>query len=70
MDMAQMKKGMRVTWTLKNGEVGLGTAISDEDDGHLLVAVDPLPPDASWAKQSSKEFHPVIFCATTWLRPV
>lgn len=64
-----MKKGTRVGWTLKNGETGSGTVISDEEDGHVLIAVDPpaMVLRGPVQRQDLLEFHPVIFCAVTWL---
>ncbi len=72
--MPPMKKYTRVGWTLKDGSKGTGQTISDEDDGHVLVAVDPLvqATDGSYRQltQASQEFHPVIHCAVTWLTAV
>lgn len=57
-----MKKGTKVTWTLKDGSKGLGVTISDEADGHVMVAVDfPM---------SFPDMRSVIYCATTWLTAV
>lgn len=66
-----MNKGTRVSWTFKDGSKGTGVTISHDDDegGHVMVAVDPLPP-APGLRASSLEFHPVIWCTTTWLAPV
>lgn len=61
-------KGDRVRWTLKDGTQGTGRCCSAELDGEVLVAVDPLKPDANRKlAQSSLEFHPVICCTVTWL---
>jgi len=62
-----VKRGARVGWTLKDGTPGKGTVISDEADGHVLVAVDPKP-DAPSA--FTREVHPVIYCTVTWLTPM
>ncbi len=58
----------RVKWKLKDGTEGRGRCASAESEGSVLVAVDPLPPDSTRKlAQSSLEFHPVIYCTTTWL---
>lgn len=62
-----MKKSTRVGWTLKDGTPGTGTVISDEENGRVLVAVDPKL-DAPSA--FTREVHPVIFCTVTWLTPI
>lgn len=62
----RLKRGTRVGWTLKDGTQGQGVTASDEEDGKVLVAVDPLQP-APGLRQSSLEFHPVIYCTVTWL---
>ncbi len=54
----------RVGWTLKDGTKGEGQTLSDEVNGHVLVAVDPKL-DAPSA--FSREVHPVIWCTATWL---
>ncbi|MFZ0311967.1 MAG: hypothetical protein WAL85_04585 [Candidatus Korobacteraceae bacterium] len=54
-----LTKGTRVTWTTASNVHGSGACISDEQDGHVLVAVD--------APQG--EEHRVIYCTVTWLTP-
>ena len=56
-----MKKGTKVSWTTGNGNgfdrtTGHGVTLSDEEDGHVLVAV-----------LSDGEKHHVIYCTVTWL---
>lgn len=57
-----MKKGTKVSfsWPGESGfrNNGTGTVISDEEDGHVLVSVDPEYPEAR---------HFVIHCTVTWL---
>lgn len=53
-----MKKNTHVSWTTNLGIPGSGITISDEDDGHVLVAV-----------LSEGEVHHVIWCTVTWLTP-
>lgn len=64
-----MKKGQRVSFSwavdvMSGGQErvqtvqGTGEVISDEENGHVLVSVDPEPPEAR---------HIVIRCTTTWL---
>lgn len=55
-----MKKGTKVNWVTASGVHGSGILISDETDGHVLVAVD--------APQG--EEHRVIYCTVTWLTAV
>lgn len=61
-----MKKGTKVSW-LVEAEIdtvrGHGVTISDEEDGHILVAVDGgvMSPSIPGA------YHPVIYCTVTWL---
>jgi hypothetical protein len=55
-----MKKGTRVSFSW-NGKSGTGVVISDEEDGRVLVACDPEPPEAR---------HFVIQCTVTWLTEV
>lgn len=60
-----MKKNTKVSWTLSNRipeQRGNGTVISDEVDGHVLVSVDSL------FGEPNQGFHPVIYCAVTWLK--
>ena len=54
-----MKKGMKVTWKTVDNNIGFGTVISDEEDGHVLVAV-----------LTDGEKHHVIWCTVTWLTQV
>ena len=51
-----LTKGSKVVWT-EGGVPGSGQVITDEQDGHILVAVDAEP----------GYHHPVIYCAVTWL---
>jgi len=59
-----MKKGTKVSfsWTSQDATAtphsGTGVVISDEEDGHVLVAIDPEPPEVR---------HFVIWCTVTWL---
>jgi hypothetical protein len=58
-----MKKGTKVSWVLGNGAnqsstIGHGVTISDEEDGHVQVAV-----------LTMGEMHHVIWCTVTWLTP-
>lgn len=64
-----LKAGDRVTWTLLDGTKGLGTIAADPTSTHAFVAVDPLKL-APGLRQSSLEFHPVIWCTLTWLTKV
>lgn len=58
-----MKKGTKVSWLIENHTVrGNGTVISDEEDGHVMVAVNTL--DNS---ETPLGYHPVIYCTVTWL---
>jgi hypothetical protein len=58
-----MKKGTKVSWLVNEASGrGHGTVISDEDDGHVLVAVDTM------AGEPNPGFHPVIHCTVTWLK--
>ncbi|HEV3059762.1 MAG TPA: hypothetical protein VGY48_16035 [Vicinamibacterales bacterium] len=54
-----MKKGTLVSWSTKDGNQGFGKVITDEDDGHVQVAV-----------MSDGEKHHVIWCTVTWLTVV
>ncbi len=55
-----MKKGLKVSWITASGVHGTGQLISDELDGHVLVAVDaPIG-----------EEHRVIYCTVTWLTAI
>lgn len=56
-----MKKKTKVSWLTSNGvgqepTKGHGITISDEEDGHIQVAV-----------FSDGEKHHVIWCTVTWL---
>ena len=54
-----MKKGALVKWVGQTtGVAGHGVVISDEDDGHVLVAV---------LSDAGTDEHRVIFCTVTWL---
>jgi hypothetical protein len=57
-----MKKGTKVSFSWQPPdaptETGSGVVLTDEEDGHVLVACEPEPPDAR---------HFVIRCAVTWL---
>lgn len=52
-----MKKNTPVKWVTSLGVHGTGVVISDEVDGHVLVAVD----------NAQGEEHHVIYCTVTWL---
>lgn len=52
-----MKKGTRVTWVTARGVHGNGEVLTDELDGHVLVAV----------SADKGEEHRVIYCTVTWL---
>ena len=54
-----MKKSTKVTWQTKDGNTGFGITISDEEDGHILVAI-----------LTDGEKHHVIWCTVTWLTVV
>ena len=59
--------GAQVMWTLKDGSRGTGEVIQTfvhRVDRHVLVAVNPIDTAPS---AYSREVHPVIFCAATWL---
>jgi hypothetical protein len=51
-----MKKNRKVSWTTRDGNQGFGVTVSDEEEGHILVAV-----------LSDGEKHHVIWCTVTWL---
>lgn len=65
-----MKKNTPVSWQLPKGlgpvggtpPRGQGITITDEDDGHILVAVN------SFAGEANPGYHTVIHCAVTWLK--
>ena len=50
-------KGSRVKWTTASDVKGSGEVLTDEENGHVYVAVD--------APQG--EEHRVIYCTVTWL---
>lgn len=52
-----MKKGIGVSWSNALKIEGHGITISDEDAGHIMVAMD-APPNME---------HIVIYCAVIWL---
>ena len=52
-----MKKGAKVKWVAADGVNGSGEVLTNEVDGHVLVAVDA---------PANRE-HRVIYCAVTWL---
>ena len=58
-----MKKGTKVSWQLKDGTIGDGITIADEDDGKIQVAVHEVG-------GSEYEMHLVLWCNTTWLTPM
>lgn len=59
-----MKKGTKVGWFLQGGsQSGSGEVISDEENGHVLVAVNSLRGESP----ENLGYHPVIRCAVTWL---
>lgn len=53
----RMWKDTKVEWVTASGVKGSGVTITNEDEGHVLVAVDAAP----------GEEHRVIYCAVTWL---
>ena len=59
-----MKKGTNVSWLL-SGQTGRGhgVTIADEENGHVLVAVDYMTSDDI----VPLGYHPVIYCTVTWL---
>jgi len=60
-----MKKGTRVSWTLKNNQgQGTGTVITDEEDGCVQVKVETLN---AGGQTTTYEMHYVISCTVTWL---
>lgn len=57
-----MKKNTKVSWHVQgNLSAGNGTVISEEEDGHVLVAVN------SFYGEPPFGYHPVIYCTVTWL---
>lgn len=69
-----MKKGTKVSWTLKSGKAGgSGTVITDELDGEVQVKVETQWEDHQLSGQRSatqNEMHYVISCAVTWLTEI
>lgn len=58
-----MRKGTRVSWLAEGATIrGHGTVISDEENGHVLVAVDGGALD-----HIPMAYHMVIYCTVTWL---
>jgi len=63
--MTFMKKGTRVSWLAEGDSVrGHGVTISDEQDGHVLVAC-----DCGTFEYLPIAYHLVIYCTVTWLTP-
>ena len=66
-----MKKGTKVSWTLKSGNGGgNGTVITDEVDGEVQVKVESRWeewPRTGQRSVTSEEMHYVISCTVTWL---
>jgi hypothetical protein len=65
-----MKKGTKVSWLVQNqiqGATirGYGVTISDEENGHILVAV-----NGGVIENIPAAYHPVIYCTVTWLTVV
>ncbi len=69
-----MKKGTRVSWTLKSGMAGgIGTVITNEADGEVQVKVESqweLHQMSGQRTHTQNEMHYVISCTVTWLSPV
>jgi hypothetical protein len=58
-----MKKGTKVSWLAQGAMVrGTGVTISDEENGHILVAV-----DGGGFQYIPRAYHMVIYCTVTWL---
>lgn len=58
-----MKKGTRVSWLAEGASVrGHGVTISDEENGHVLVAI-----DGGVLYEIPVAYHMVIYCTVTWL---
>ena len=68
-----MKKGTKVSWTLKAGMAGgSGTVISDEVDGQVLVSVErqwEVHQQTGQKSVTENEMHYVLNCTVTWLTP-
>lgn len=59
-----MKKNTRVSWMIQGASFrGIGKTITDEEDGHINVAVDNF----GYVSEVPLGYHPVIHCAVTWL---
>ncbi len=69
-----MKKGTKVSWTLKSGTAGgSGTVVTDEVDGEVQVKVESqweLHGTSGQKTVTENEMHYVISCTTTWLTVV
>lgn len=61
----RMHHGTKVSWlTSGHTDRGHGVTISDEDpDGNIIVAVHDM------FGEHNPGYHPVIYCAVTWLTP-
>jgi hypothetical protein len=58
-----VKKGTKVSWLAEGATVrGHGVTISDEENGHVLVAV-----DGGVLSEIPIAYHMVIYCTVTWL---
>jgi len=58
-----MKKGTKVSWLAAGATVrGHGVTISDEENGHVMVAV-----DSGVFEYIPLAYHVVIHCTVTWL---
>jgi hypothetical protein len=58
-----MKKGTRVSWLAEGATIrGTGVTISDEENGHVQVAV-----DGGVLQDIPISYHLVIYCTVTWL---
>lgn len=61
--MLEMKKGTKVSWLAEGATSrGHGVTISDEENGHILVAV-----DGGVFENIPAAYHMVIYCTVTWL---
>lgn len=66
-----MKRDTPVKWVGQTtGKKGHGITVSNEINGHILVAVlsDPNGKDRSGGANATDE-HRVIYCTVTWLTP-
>lgn len=58
-----MKKGTKVNWLAEGATIrGHGVTISDEENGHVIVAV-----DGGVLDNIPIAYHVVIYCTVTWL---